>query len=54
MLLKESEQKLIQQKVHRESLVRRYQELSSEATTINITLSTKQARLEDVQQRELN
>ena len=53
-LLKEGEQKLIQQEADRESLVRLYQELSSEATTIKTTLSAKKARLKDAQQRQLH
>ncbi|WP_304985338.1 chromosome segregation protein SMC [Coxiella-like endosymbiont] len=52
--LKEGEQKLIQQEAHRESLVRLYQELSSEVTTIKTTLGAKRARLEDAQQRQLH
>lgn len=54
VLLKAGEQKLIQQEADRESLVWFYQELSSEVTTIQTTLSTKRARLEDAKQQKLH
>lgn len=53
-LLLEGERKLTQQEAYRESLVRCYQELSSELNTVNTALSAKKTKLEDAQLQQVH